>query len=102
MIKLFLSWLTRIMKVSRNDIKFEIYIHKNSKNDINMVKRYWSKITSFPEDNFSKVRFKKHNIKTNRKNVGSSYYGGLRIIVRASSTMVRQITGWTEAIVSHI
>lgn len=93
MIQVFLKWLFDVIKVSASEVNFEIYIHENSKNDVNMVKRYWSKVTSFPESKFSRIYFKKHNIKTKRRNIGDLYYGGLRITVKTSSTLVRKITG---------
>ena len=102
MIQVFLKWLFEVIEVHPSEVKFEIYIHENSKNDVNMVKRYWSKVTSFPESTFSRIYFKKHNIKTKRRNIGDLYYGGLRITVKTSSTLVRKITGWTEAIVRNV
>ncbi|MEY4602594.1 MAG: hypothetical protein RL292_535 [Candidatus Parcubacteria bacterium] len=102
MIKVFLKWLLEIMKVTRDQIVFRIYIHENSKNDVNMVKRYWSEVTGFPLEKFINFHFKKHKIKTNRKNIGREYYGGLRIDVKTSSTLLRKVTGWTEAIVKQL
>ena len=46
------------------------------------------------------MRDKRHNPKTVRKNVGEDYHGRLRIDVRRSSGLYRQIEGWAEAIMS--
>ena len=46
------------------------------------------------------MRDQRHNPKTVRKNVGEDYRGRLRIDVRRSSGLYRQIEGWTEAIMS--
>lgn len=98
MIQLVVKWLMEVMNIPGDQIGFDIYIHKNSKNNENMVKRYWSEVTGFPLDKFKNIYFKKHKIQTNRKNIGVGYYGGLRINVKSSSTLVRKVTGRTEAI----
>jgi len=46
------------------------------------------------------MRDQRHNPKTVRKNVGEDYRGRLRIDVRRSSGLYRQIEGWAEAIMS--
>jgi hypothetical protein len=99
MIKIFLKWLTEAVNIPIDQIGLDIYIHENSKNNENVVKRYWSRVTGFPLDKFKNIYFKKHKIKTNRKNIGKAYYGGVRISVKSSSTLLRKVTGWTEAIV---
>ncbi|KKR31591.1 MAG: hypothetical protein UT65_C0022G0010 [Parcubacteria group bacterium GW2011_GWF2_39_8b] len=102
MIKVFIKWLMESCKVAKDIIRFEIYIHENSKNNVEKTRNYWSQVTEFPLDKFNKVYFKKTPIKTNRKNIGDLYYGLLRVKVNASSTILRQVTGWTEAIVQSI
>lgn len=98
MIKLFLKWLYDVCNIGDEKIKFEIYIHENSKNNLAEVKRYWSKVTNYPIDRFSCIYFKKNKIKTNRKNTGSLYYGLLRVRVRSSSILNREVAGWVRAI----
>ncbi len=102
MIKLFLKWLFKICNVSKEDIIIEIYIHENSKNNIQVVKEYWSKVTGFTIDKLQKVYYKKNKILTNRKNTGNLYYGGIRVKVKSSSTLLRQTNGWVEAITRNI
>ncbi len=98
MIQVFIKWLLESCKVAKDRIGCEIYIHENSKNNVDKVRKYWSQITGFSLEKFSKIYFKKNKIKTNRKNVGGLYYGLLRVKVSASSTLLRQVSGWTEAI----
>lgn len=102
MIKLFLKWLREICNLSDDKIEIEIYIHESSKNNILAVKEYWSDVTSFSIEKMQKVYYKKNNIKTNRRNIGDLYYGGIRVTVKSSSTLVRQLSGWVEAILSHM
>lgn len=98
MIKLFVKWLLNSCGLSRDRLTFEIYIHKNSKNNIEVVRKYWSDVTGFSIKEFSRVYYKTNVIKTNRRNIDNLYYGLIRVKVRASSDLVRQIAGWTEAI----
>lgn len=100
MISLFLKWLREIFGLSDEQLGFEIYIHENSKNNLDDVLRYWSKIVSVGTEGF-KVYFKKNKIKTNRRNVGENYFGLLRIRVKKSSHLIRRISGWVEGICNN-
>lgn len=102
MIKVFIKWLEFVCGIKKSDIIFDIYIHENSKNNLNSVKKYWSEITGFSINNFNKIYFKKHKLKTNRKYSKDLYFGLLRVKVKSSSNLVRKIAGWTEAIVNNI
>jgi len=98
MIKIFLKWLKEIIKIEESDIKYEIYIHENSKNNLKNVINYWTQITNSNPVNFKYIYFKKSKINTKRKNIGNKYYGLLRIIVRKSTNLNRKISGWIEGI----
>ena len=98
LINLFLKWLKEICGVKKDRIVFRIHIHENSKNNIDKVKKYWAKVTGFPERNFQKIVWKKHKIKTIRKNINSNYYGLLSVKVRRSANLNREIAGWVEGI----
>jgi len=103
MIILFLKWLDKICKIPKDMIGFEIMVHESHRERSAEIKQFWSKITGFPVDNFSKVYFKKSIIKkTNRKNTGEKYHGVLKIHVRKSSDLVRRIASWSEAIFREI
>ncbi|MBU4480404.1 hypothetical protein KKG48_03105 [Patescibacteria group bacterium] len=96
MVKLFLVWLIEICKIRKEDIKLILYIHENHKNRIDEVKKYWLLLTGF--EKLDSIYFKKHNIKTIRKRVNGTYYGGLNIKVKSSSGLVRKIAGWVNGI----
>jgi len=98
MIKFFIVWLREYLNISSEDFKFGIYIHENNKYRIDEVIRYWSKVTSFPKKKFDYVYYKKHNVKTNRKNVGEDYFGVLRVSIRKSIDLNRKIAGWMTGI----
>ena len=98
MVKIFLRWLLEIVKVSREKIYLDIYIHERHKDRISKVIDYWARITDFSISEIKHVYFKKNKINTRRRNIGDSYYGLLRICVRSSSTLNRTIAGWTKGI----
>jgi len=98
MIKIFIEWLLKIIKVSKEKIYFEIYIHENHKNNTNRAIDYWSKHTGFPKNFFFRIYFKKNKLKTNRRNTKNNYFGLLRVRVKNSSELNRRIAGWTEGI----
>ena len=101
MIKIFLSWLLKVIKIPKEKIDFDIYIHESHKNNTNRVINYWSDCTIFSRDNFKHIYFKKNKIKTKRKNIGESYYGLLRIRVKKSSDLNRKIQGWIDGISNY-
>lgn len=102
MIKIFLRWLFSACGVSRNEVKFGLYIHENNRYRINTVKEFWSKETGFPIDSFSYVYYKKSIVLTKRKNIGDKYFGNLRVMVTKSTALQRQISGWIEGIVNEL
>lgn len=97
-VKIFLKWLQEICGVSKSEIHFRIYLHKTAEDRLNKIQKYWIKITNFSEGYFRKVIWKKHKIRTNRKNIGENYHGLLKITVKKSTNLNRKIAGWTEGI----
>lgn len=98
MVRFYIDWLVDCCQVNRDDIGFELYIHKNVGLDIDRVKKYWSISTRFPVKRFGQVYWKKHSVKNYKKNKGALYYGNLRVRVKASSALNRKIAGWTQGI----
>ncbi len=98
MLFFFIMWLKKFLKVSDNEIVFEIFIHESYKEKENDFISYWSKILNYPVSKFDRVYYKKHNIKTKRKNIGENYHGQLAIIVKKSTLLNRKIIGWIEGV----
>src|SRR3989344_1139688 len=88
-------------KVNEEDLVYEIYIHENSKNNLDKVKKYWAEKLKIGINKLDRVYFKRNKIKTNRKNISDNYFGLVRIRVRKSSTLNRKITGWVEGITNY-
>jgi hypothetical protein len=101
MISLFLKWLIKICNLSRDEICLELYVHDLYKKEAPRFKSFWSKKTGFPVEHFSRVYFKKGNIKTKRKNCGELYNGLLCVRVLGSSTLNRKIQGWINGIIKN-
>lgn len=98
MIKLFLKWLTEILRIDRNSVYLDLYIHESSRNSTQEAIRFWSRAVGFPPRHFQHVYFKRNQIKTNRSNVGSAYYGLINVRIRGSSKLQRRIAGWIRGI----
>lgn len=99
MIGFFLFWLENICGIQKTDLIFEISIHETHRHRIEEIIDYWSKIVGVSRDCFSRIYFKKANIKTKRKNIGETYFGVFRIRVRSSASLNRRIAGWTQGVV---
>ena len=98
MLKFFILWIEKVLKVKRNLLTYEIYIHNTHKHRVQELKNYWSEVFKVEPDLLRGVYFKKGNIKTKRKNIGDLYYGVVRIKVPRSTVQNRIISGWVNAI----
>src|SRR3989344_4418561 len=86
LIKLFLKWLREIGGLSNEENVFDLFV-KNRKARADFVK-YWAAITSYPAEDFTRVYVQKMKAK----------FGLLRVRVRASSMLARQVSGWIHGI----
>lgn len=97
-LKIFRKWLKVCCGVSYNDLIYSVYIHENTIHTVDQIKNYWRKELGLNKNNHINIYYKKHKIKTNRKNIGIKYYGSSRITVKRSYDLNRKITGWIEGI----
>ena len=130
LIKFFLKWLRDVGGLKSDEIQFAIFIGKSKKDSIHKAVGYWSRVTEFSRESFSRFylqsenkRFKKslredqvnettsgideENSKSgenrkSRKPVKRGKHGFLQIKVRASSMLARQISGWINGIQSFL
>lgn len=100
LLKLFIKWLKEICRIEKNDILHSIYIHESG--DMNKALVYWSETLNVSKNKFSRTIIKRHIMKTNRKNIGNSYNGLVRIAVRRSTNLNRKIKGWVLGINNFI
>lgn len=97
LIGLFLRFLDAA-GVSRGDLAFTVCIHESG--DLAAAYQFWLAVTKASPEQFNKMSLKRHNPKTNRKNVGDEYHGCLRITAHRSSALLRKIEGWAQAIMT--
>ena len=113
LIKLFLKWLKDIGKIKNEEIGFDIFASEDKRDQIKNFIDYWAEITDFPREYLSHIYFQKAGLKkvelkrkikqiNKRKIVKKAYFGLLRIRVKASSMLARQIAGWIRGIKNNI
>jgi hypothetical protein len=100
MICLFLKWLNHVYHKTLNDITIDLYIHEIQRARTHEIIEFWTKKIGCKESYFQHVYYKKSNPKTVRKNIGDSYHGILRIGIKSSSIINRQIAGWTKGVIN--
>ncbi|MEE1799083.1 hypothetical protein PUR57_10430 [Streptomyces sp. JV176] len=96
MIEVFLAWID-LLGVDRNRLRYQVQIHESA--DIPTAERFWREVVGADDSAFTKTILKRHNPKTNRKNVGDGYYGCLGVRVLQSAELYRRIEGWWYGIV---
>jgi hypothetical protein len=101
MIRLYLRWLKRSLKVDSSRLVFELYVHINRRGDLEMMKKFWAQELGCSTKTFKRVYFKKNILKTKRHNTTHLYHGLVRVKVSGSSTILRQIEGWVRGITSY-
>lgn len=99
MIVIFLDWLKQICGRTLADITFEVCIHELQKDRTAEIIDFWSKEIGCSSTYFQHIYYKKGNANTKRKNIGRSYHGILKVNVKSSSSLNRQIAGWTQGVV---
>jgi hypothetical protein len=82
--------------VTREALVFRVYIHETA--DVQAAQQFWLDVTGAHPSQFRRPALKRHNPSTVRRNVGVGYHGCLRIDVRRSSNLYRQIEGWAAAV----
>ncbi|MEU1225451.1 hypothetical protein [Streptomyces sp. NPDC005828] len=90
MIRLFLRWL-RLLGITEDRLRFFIQIHETA--DVTAAEAHWASVTGATPDQFGKTALKKHNPKTNRKNVGADYHGCLSVRVLQGADLYRRMEG---------
>jgi len=94
---IFEKWLNEKLGVSKNNLRFQLYIHETIK-DVDRIKQFWSKKLQINKDEIN-VYYKKNKINTLRKNIGNDYNGLIRIKVLKSTDLNRRIAGYIEGLV---
>jgi hypothetical protein len=94
LITFFLRFLV-VAGVTLDRLICRIYIHESA--DVPAAQQFWQCVTGLKPDQFRQPTLKRHNPKTVRKNTGEDYHGCLKVDVRVSCELYRQIDGWAWA-----
>ncbi len=98
LIRFFLRFL-EVAGVEPKDLVFRVMIHESADSQASHL--FWQEITRADPSLFGNPTFKRHNPKTVRHNIGDGYHGCLRIDVRRSTPLYRQIEGWMRGMVDE-
>ena len=71
---------------------------EDKKRSLNEFVDYWAGVTGFTKGNFSRYYLQKVKAKKPKRNSKKSVHGLLRVRVKASSMLARQISGWINGI----
>lgn len=114
LIRLFLKWLLEVGKIEDEELAFDIFVGKDKKNSIDRIRNHWSTVTGYSRGHFSRVYLykagrsgkpnnpdkssksglKKTQSRRRAKTSKRSEFGLLRVRVKASSMLARQMAGW--------
>ena len=89
------EWLRRYCSRAGRDIWYELYIHEEA--NMEAARAYWARQLGLPQERL-RVRLKRPNHSTRRKNVGAAYYGTMRITARRSTLLNHRIEGWIKGL----
>ena len=89
------EWLRRYCSRAGRDIWSELYIHEGA--NMEAAREYWARQLGLRQERL-RVRPKRPNHSTRRKNVGSAYYGTMRITARRSTLLNHRIEGWIKGL----
>lgn len=99
-IRLFIRWLSEVGKLQTDDILPDIFLTNEQMDNKSNVVMHWSNITKIPIPQFTRFYIKKSTLHS-RKRL-STPFGLLRLRIRASSMLARQISGWLLSIRSYL
>jgi len=100
LIKLFLLWLKDIGGIKYDEIAFDIFLKSDTLKERESAIAYWKKIIG--TDLFNLYIQKARRRRGLRNTVKRAESSILRIRVRKSSLLARQITGWIQGIKTYI
>ncbi|MCZ0979905.1 hypothetical protein O1L60_15315 [Streptomyces diastatochromogenes] len=90
MIRVYTAWLD-LLGVEPERRKYCVMIHETS--DAGEAERFWGDLVGVDPSAFGKTTVKRHDPRTNRKNVSAGYRGCLAIRILGSADLYRRIEG---------
>ncbi|MER5206713.1 hypothetical protein [Streptomyces sp. NPDC002825] len=90
MIQVFTAWLD-LLGVEPERRRYYVMIHETA--DAGDAERHWGDLVGVDPSTFGKTTVKRHNPRTNRKNVSADYHGCLVIRILGGADLYRRIEG---------
>ncbi|MEK7151757.1 MAG: hypothetical protein AAB784_03555 [Patescibacteria group bacterium] len=103
LVKVFLKWLKDIGNIQDKELDFDLFIKEGRRDKIRQIIGYWAEITGFSIDTFRHIYFQKkyprrRGVIKRKASSGEHSSELLRIRVKASSMLFKQISGWIKGI----
>ena len=105
LIRIFLKWLIEVGELGEADVLCDIFIADDKDLPAGRQEKainYWSEVTGFPQGTFTRIYVQKTKKKKKKRKIKKAEFGLLRIRVKASSMLARQLSGWIKAIQNKI
>ncbi len=98
LIRFFVMWLKQIGKLSDDDFLFDIFLFEKTEDARQNSISHWASILQTTKDKFSRIYLQKRKKQKHQK----AHKSILKIRVKASSMLARQIAGWINGIGSNL
>lgn len=95
MMKVYCKWLTHI-KINPSRWKYTLYLHINYKNQEQQIKNKWIKHLNATNIKWHNTVYKKGS---SYRPINNKYTGMLRISIKKSTNLNRQISGWIKGVI---
>jgi len=97
MINFFILWIKNAFKIKTKDLTATLTINASHKHRTNEISKYWSTQTQIPIPSFGKTFYQNSSWKKQYSNP-QNYHGVLRIRVKKSIDILREINGYIEGV----
>lgn len=97
MIKFIIKWFEKSLNIERKDFILRAEFNQSHQDRTEEIKKYWSKITKVPLEQFEKPFYHRSNWLREYSN-RRDYYGVLRVRVRKSTDLLTRTRGWIKGL----
>jgi hypothetical protein len=102
-IKLFLKWLLVVGGLANDELRFDVYAGRDQREYEAQIKKYWAGVLNVAVDKISRVYWQRGSLKIKRrKTQPRAKMGHVRIMVKDSFLLHRQIRGWSNTIIKQL
>lgn len=97
MVQFYLKWLEVTFSIKKADLILRVSVNESHKPRVDEIMKYWSKLVSIPETQFTKTSLIKSRVKKLYRNP-HEHMGTLRIKVRKGTSLRREVLGAIRSI----